>query len=132
MPVVEIKLNVTVSEQVLAALSAEVTVALCDSLDPSCATVMVSHTKGPIFVNRTSAPAAWVQVRSAVDLEIEAKRAFCRRLGEALAKHCGLDPQHVFLQLSRIASEDAWNLTAQGPRCVRDRLADQVKAKPTA
>lgn len=122
MPVVDIKVNVSLSEETLATLSREVTAALSASLDQSCASVLVAHSQGPLFVNGSSAPAAWIQILSAVDMSIDAKRGLCGRLGDILATHCAIEPARVFLQLSRVLPEDAWNLGAQGPRCVADRI----------
>ena len=129
MPVVDIKVNVPLSEQTVAALSCEVTEALAASLDPSCTGVLVAHSEGPIFVNASSAPAAWIRILTATDMSIEAKRCLCGRLGDIVAKHGAIDPGRVFLQLSRVAPEDAWNLGPDGPRCVLDRMCAQRPAE---
>jgi hypothetical protein len=124
MPVVDIKLNVVLAESTIDAVVTEVTQALGAWLDRTCASVMVSYGSGPLYVNGSPAPAALVEVRIVAELPVEAKRQLCQRLGGIVADRCAVDPGRVFLQVSRVSPDDAWNLTAQGARCVLDRAGE--------
>lgn len=121
MPVVDIKLNLVLSEAAVAALAADISAAIAGAFDGSCPSVMVCVDQGVLFVNATPAPAAWVLVRSAMDLSIAAKRRLCQHFSEILCTRHAIAPERVFLQMSRILPEDAWNLSASGPTCVADR-----------
>jgi hypothetical protein len=121
MPVIDLKFNIEVGEVVLDAVVADVTQALAGCLNEVCASVMISTSYGPLHVDRSSAPAALVAVRTAVDLCIETKRCLCQLLGDILTHHCAISPCRVYLQLSHISPEDAWNITPVGPRCALDR-----------
>lgn len=123
MPVIDIKLNLTLTEATLQALAAEFASTLGRSFERACPKVMVSFDNGPLFVNGSSAPAAWVVVRSAVGLPVEAKRNLCQRFAESLAAHADIAPERLFLLVSSVPPEDTWNMTASGPICVAERLA---------
>lgn len=121
MPVVDIKLNALLPEATLRVLAAECSAALASSFEKSCPSVLVSINHGPLFVDGSTAPAAWVVVRSAIELSIETKRLLCQRFSEILTVHCALEPERVFLLLSLVPPEDAWSLTPTGPICVTER-----------
>jgi hypothetical protein len=131
MPVVDIKLNVSLPETTIQALATEFAAALGSSFEKTCPRVMVSVEHGPLFVDGSAAPAAWVVVRSAKDLGIEDKRRLCRDFFTILNRRCPIDPARVFVFLTRVAAEDTWNMTSSGPCCVADRIAtERAAGKP--
>lgn len=126
MPAVHIKLNVTLSESETQALATELARAIGDAYARRCPRSLVSIDFGPIFVDGSASPAAWVVVRSAADLGsaefgLEAKRGLCRRFCEILMRCCAVVPGRVFFLVSRVSPEDAWNGSEAGPVCVADR-----------
>jgi hypothetical protein len=126
MPVIDIKLNVSLSGADTQALAAELTEALGSASERTCPRVLVSVEYGALFVDGSAAPAAWVIVRSANDLlsaeqGLQAKRQLCRYFCEILERRCAVPPERVFFLVSRVLPEDTWNGTSSGPMCVADR-----------
>jgi hypothetical protein len=121
MPVVDIKLNLMLPDATVQALAAEFGGAVRSCFEKTCPSVMVSFSNGPLFVDGSAAPAAWIVVRSAMELGIETKRRLCQQFSEILASRCAVAPERVFLFLSRVMPQDAWNLSPAGPTCVADR-----------
>jgi hypothetical protein len=139
MPIVEVQTNVILDATAIENLSLALAEAMASLLQGSkgaassyaCPKVLVSLSHASIRVNGSLQPAAQVVVRSATELSHLHKRELCERLVKLLVGHCCIDAERVFLQITRVPAEEAWNVELGCARSVADRIKSDIVQEPT-
>jgi hypothetical protein len=138
MPIVEVQTNVILDATAIEKLSLAFTEAMVSLLQHSqgdvstytCPRVFVSLSHASTRVDGSLQPAAQVVVRSATELSSQNKRELCERLVKLLASHCAISEERVFLQITRVPAEEAYNVEFGCARSVADRLKNGVVPEP--